>query len=690
MSGADSAPGLPSPSAPTFGRRDGLRIAAATLLSAGSGYLILALAARVLVPVHVNTLFVTFWSVLFACFGVLSGMSTETTRAVTARSQMAHAGESDASPSAGSAPTGPRVIVVGAGVGVAAGVLLAATSPAWAPRLFPEHTAWLAGLVCIAVAAYAAHSVVVGALAGRRTWRTYSRLIAADSLARLGLVVVATIALGTLVGLATASALAAFTWAVYLVFSGSARDAAASRADSDLRTFLRRILAASLATGASALLVVGFPVLLSLTTSPAAYARAAPLLLAITLTRAPLMIPLNAYQGVAVTHFVQHRDRGLTALIPVARSVLIVGLAGSGLAWLVGPWLMRVVLGPGYRMPGSVLAALTAAATFLALLTLTGALCQALTRHRAFVAGWVVAVLVAVLVLLLPMEIAPRAVLALSLGPLAGVLVHLGMLRRRAVTPASPVDHGSDDGGPDVSVCMATYNGAAYVEEQLASVLAQLGHEDEVVVVDDGSSDDTVARLRAVGDRRVRILELDHNSGYVRAFEQALAQARGRHLLLCDQDDLWTPGRVTAMVEALANAQVVAANLGTLGGPPRIRGPYGQADWRLRAAQSRHHRANILGILVSNRPYFGSAMGLRREALTRILPFPAFLVESHDLWIALYGNVARSIAHLEFRSVDRRFHAANASSPVPRARGTVVRSRILLVRSLRELRRRVR
>lgn len=686
MSGADSAPDLASPRGVTLGRRDGLRIAVATILSAASGYVVLAVATWVLPSVQTNTHFVTFWSTLFACFGLLSGMSTETTRAVAARQPTSGPAEGRAEGRA----KGPRVLMVGLGVGAAGAALLAATSPVWAPRLFPERTAWLAALVCIAVAAYAAHSVVVGALAGRRAWRTYSRLIAADSLARLGLVVIAALALGTLVGLTTAAAVAAFTWAVYLLLSGSAREAASSRADSDLGTFLRRILAASFATGASALLVVGFPILLSLTTSPAAYGRAAPLLLAITLTRAPLMIPLNAYQGVAVTHFVQHRSRGLAALVPIVRAVVALGLTGTLLAWLVGPWLLEVLL--RYHVSGPVLAALTAAATVLALLTLTGALCQALTLHRGFVTGWGVALLTAVLILLLPMAITPRAVLALAVGPLAGVLVHLWLLRRHAGAPAAPVgpEPHLQEVGPAVSVCMATYNGAAYVEEQLASVLTQLGDADEVVVVDDGSSDDTVAMIRAVGDPRVRVLESDQNAGYVRAFERALTQARGDYLLLCDQDDVWRPGRVAAMVEALADAHVVAANLGTLGGEPRIRGPYGQEDWHLRAAHSRRHRGNIVGVLIGNRPYYGSAMGLRREALTRVLPFPAFLVESHDLWIALYGNLARSITHLELRVTDRRLHTSNASTAAPRAHTTVVRSRILLVRSLRELRRRVR
>lgn len=426
MSGAES--GLSDvPPVKTIGRKDALRVAAASLFSAGTGYVILAVAARLLLPVENNTLFVTFWSILFACFGVMNGVSIETTRVVTAST----------TPSApvGHATGGgrnPRVIAVGGVVGLATGVLLAATAPLWAPRLFPAHVFMLAAFVCLGVAGVAVHAVVVGSLAGRRTWSSYARLIGIESGVRLCLVLASAVAGAAVLGFAGGAALATFTWVGFLLVSPNARRAAMTRADTALPTFARRIAAASVATGSSAILVVGFPVLLSFTTPAAQYAQAAPLLLAIALTRAPLLIPLNAYQGVAVSHFVAHRDRGLGAMLPAARLVLVVGLFGAALAALIGPWLMVVLLGPDYAVRGRVLAGLTVASTFLALLTLTGALCQALTLHAVFVAGWVVAVVVAVLVLLLPLDLSTRATLALTAGPLVGICLHLVALRRAA------------------------------------------------------------------------------------------------------------------------------------------------------------------------------------------------------------------------------------------------------------------
>ncbi len=243
---------------------------------------------------------------------------------------------------------------------------------------------------------------------------------------------------------------------------------------------------------------------------------------------------------------------------------------------------------------------------------------------------------------------------------------------------------------PTISVCMATYNGEEFVQEQLRSILDQLGPHDEVVVVDDASRDGTVQRIEDLGDPRVHLTRAPHNRGYVRTFEQALSSARGRLVFLADQDDVWRPGRVRAMVDALGDSRVVATNLATLGGGEALRGPFGQPDWTLRAADSARHVRNVLGILAGNRPYYGCAMALRREHLDVVLPFPDYLDESHDLWIALSGNLAGSITHLEIRSLERRLHGDNQTPDRPRGARAVIASRWRLLRSVLVLRRRLR
>ncbi|GAA2180418.1 hypothetical protein GCM10009785_11150 [Brooklawnia cerclae] len=239
-----------------------------------------------------------------------------------------------------------------------------------------------------------------------------------------------------------------------------------------------------------------------------------------------------------------------------------------------------------------------------------------------------------------------------------------------------------------VSVCMATWNGSEFIYEQITSILSELRPDDEVVVVDDASQDNTVALLRGLGDPRIKIFPQPMNRGYVRTFEKALSLASGDYVFLSDQDDVWVPGRVDAMVEALQDNQVVATNLATLNGPARIGGPFGIKDWRLRSGDSRRHAWNLLVLLSGLQCYWGCAMAVRRDALDYLLPFPPELTETHDQWIGLCGNMAGSIAHLDERTVLRRYHGDNLTPAQPRGVLPALRSRVMLIRCLGVARRR--
>ena len=242
-----------------------------------------------------------------------------------------------------------------------------------------------------------------------------------------------------------------------------------------------------------------------------------------------------------------------------------------------------------------------------------------------------------------------------------------------AAEPASPVR---------VSVCLAAHDGAEYVGEQVRSILDQLGPTDELVVVDDASTDDTVSIVQSLGDARVTVHRSDANVGSVRTIERALGLARGAYLLLADQDDVWVPGRLEAMVAALESDGVVATSVAVLGDPP------GPPRWTLRARDSHRYAANVAAVLVGVRWYFGCAMGLRRDLLPVVLPFPPWLTESHDLWIGLVGNVTREMRHLEDPSVERRLHGSNQTPLGWRSLPTILRARVMLARCLVEARRR--
>jgi glycosyltransferase involved in cell wall biosynthesis len=230
---------------------------------------------------------------------------------------------------------------------------------------------------------------------------------------------------------------------------------------------------------------------------------------------------------------------------------------------------------------------------------------------------------------------------------------------------------------------MASYRGASYISEQLESILEQLDEHDEIVIVDDASPDNTVEIIRSVADPRIRLIESRGNRGYVRAFETAVLASRGSFVFLSDQDDVWVPGRVAAMVQALQSVRVVASNFEILGGHARPWIPPLSSTW------DRRPWANLVGIMVGYRAYYGCGMAFRRDMLPIFTPIPPYLRESHDLWLAICGNLAGSVAHLEQATLLRRLHDSNETPAGFRSLGRIIAARIILARLVVEAQRRL-
>ena len=106
---------------------------------------------------------------------------------------------------------------------------------------------------------------------------------------------------------------------------------------------------------------------------------------------------------------------------------------------------------------------------------------------------------------------------------------------------------------PSVSVVMCTYNGARYLDSQMESILAQDYPLLEVIVQDDGSSDDTIDILHryARRDSRVHVFRNERRLGFNRNFHTAMLRARGELIAIADQDDIWFPQKVRRQVETI-------------------------------------------------------------------------------------------------------------------------------------------
>ena len=185
---------------------------------------------------------------------------------------------------------------------------------------------------------------------------------------------------------------------------------------------------------------------------------------------------------------------------------------------------------------------------------------------------------------------------------------------------------GRTDERLPVSVCMATYNGARFIGEQLRSILCQLDDDDEVIISDDGSTDGTVAILRAFADSRIRILERGgHRKDPVNNFGNALENARFSIVFLADQDDLWAVHKVKTVVRLLEKYDLIVTDCSLIDEHGSI----------LAASFFEQHgsRPGFWSNLIKN-SYLGCCMAFRRSLLEKALPLPAN-IPMHDIWLGM-------------------------------------------------------
>jgi glycosyltransferase involved in cell wall biosynthesis len=187
-----------------------------------------------------------------------------------------------------------------------------------------------------------------------------------------------------------------------------------------------------------------------------------------------------------------------------------------------------------------------------------------------------------------------------------------------------------------VSVCIATYNGKKYLRQQLDSILTQIGKDDEIVISDDNSTDGTLALIQSYGDERIRVLH--HDSSQITTtfpldrpthnFENALRHAKGDILFLADQDDVWLPGKVSRVLQALENADMVMHDCILV--DPELNQLAPSYFNIVNVTTSAWHNAMKSTVL-------GCCMAMRRHVLEAALPFPKTNI-AHDLWLGMVAD----------------------------------------------------
>lgn len=234
---------------------------------------------------------------------------------------------------------------------------------------------------------------------------------------------------------------------------------------------------------------------------------------------------------------------------------------------------------------------------------------------------------------------------------------------------------------------MATYNGAQFIEKQLKSILKQLDVADELIVVDDCSTDHTREIIASFNDERIRLISSSVNAGHVRTFEKAISLATNDLIFLSDQDDIWEDGRTEIFKQEFINNPDLMLVTSSFSCIDERDNPVVCNLRKVFSEDSKRYHKNIASIFKGTVGYYGCAMAFRRELLPVILPIPHY-VEAHDLWIGMAGNMLKSNQHLQDITLKHRIHSKNTSN-LNRRFSRKMYSRYLLAKQYIELQKRV-
>lgn len=225
-----------------------------------------------------------------------------------------------------------------------------------------------------------------------------------------------------------------------------------------------------------------------------------------------------------------------------------------------------------------------------------------------------------------------------------------------------------------VSVCIATYNGEKYIKEQVESILCQLNEDDEIIISDDNSTDETIEAINSINDGRVIIFVNTKGKGYTRNFENALEKASGDVIFLSDQDDVWVGNKIAVSLNALEacdfvvhDAEIVDRDLNVIDSS---------------VFHFRHVRGGFFPNFVQIK-YLGCCMVFKKEVLNKALPFPNNQkLATHDSWLTLVAEMYFKVLLIKEPLIRYRRHGNNVSLGGANGSNTLIVKLIIRLYSL--------
>jgi len=207
-----------------------------------------------------------------------------------------------------------------------------------------------------------------------------------------------------------------------------------------------------------------------------------------------------------------------------------------------------------------------------------------------------------------------------------------------------------------ISVCIPSYNGEKYIMQQLQSILSQLQNNDEIIISDDGSTDNTIELIKSISDHRIKIFENMNFKNPVYNLENALKHAKGDYIFLSDQDDIWVEGKVEIMKKYLSDFDLVISNASIINANGKLI-TFSYFDWK---KSGKGFWKNFY-----KNTYIGCAMAFNRKILNLALPFPK-RIAMHDVWIGLLADANAKVFFLDEKLLLYRRHETNITYSISR------------------------
>lgn len=204
-----------------------------------------------------------------------------------------------------------------------------------------------------------------------------------------------------------------------------------------------------------------------------------------------------------------------------------------------------------------------------------------------------------------------------------------------------------------ISVCIATYNGEEFIQEQLKSILKQIKKNDEIIISDDYSTDNTIKKIKELNDRRINIFFNEFERGYTKNFENAILKSSGEIIFLSDQDDIWLDKKVEKCLLKLENSDFIVTDAKVIDANLKI---ITNSLFELVKTKK-----GLLNNLLYNR-YYGCCIAFRRKILKKALPFPKNSeLAYHDRWLPIIAEMYYKVELEDTPCILYRRHDRNVS-----------------------------